>query len=96
MRYWKECATCYPVATELAQATLSLALTRGCILGPEATSLMEDIHDQTEHLDKDDNATSSVIVDFELAMSSKEESRSKALADRFDDLILFGDFTENV
>jgi hypothetical protein len=93
MRYWKQCAICFPVAIELAQATLSLALSKGRITGLEASTLMEGIREQAKHHDMTEIITVSIIIDFELAMSSKNDSRCHVLARRFNELIMFDELT---
>jgi hypothetical protein len=93
MRYWKECAICFPAAIELAQATLTLALSRGRMTGQEASTFIESILEQTKHHDMTEISTVSAIIDFELAMSSKVDIRSNALAKRFNELVMFNELT---
>ena len=61
--------------------------------GQEASTLIESILEQTKHHDTTEIATVSAIIDFELAMSSKDECRSNALAKRFNELVMFNELT---
>jgi hypothetical protein len=93
MAYWKVLFVRHAVLGKIAQANLSLGMTTGKISSAEAQKLLFELQQRAKHHEMSKVATA-CIVDFERAMSAKDEWSAQDLAQKFDELAIFGELTK--
>ncbi|KAF5628904.1 conidial development fluffy [Fusarium sp. NRRL 52700] len=93
VRYWQHLYVGYPLFGDVAQAFLTMAINNGLITNREAKRLMAELKGQGEHHGLEDAGIStSLIVDFDLALTNKEEANVQAVAQKFEEVALFDEF----
>lgn len=94
VRCWQGLYICYPVFADILQAYLSIALRNGVLTTKEVEKLSMELRAKGGHHDKSMTATTSILVDFDLALTEPKEAQTHTLAERFTELSLFADLTE--
>lgn len=92
--YWKDAYVCYRVFAGIVPAHLSLALEAGAITLKEARLLREDFMAVGWHHKVADEVLTDSYVDFERAIRKEEGATMHELAQRFEELMMFEDFTQ--
>ncbi|KAF5542980.1 conidial development fluffy [Fusarium mexicanum] len=93
VRYWQHLYVGYPLFGDVAQAFLTMAINNGLITNREAKRFMAELKGQGEHHGlADAGISTSLIVDFDLAMTNKEEANVQAVAQKFEEVALFDEF----
>jgi len=88
----KEIFVRYAVIGKVAQAHMALGLAEGVITSAEAHSFLEELQRRGRY-HKLADIGASCIVDFDIAMSSKNDGRAQDLAQKVDELALFDELT---
>lgn len=96
LQFWKESYTCYSVLFLLVQGTLSLALELGAISSTEAKAMMDELRLSGRHHNAAQGVISSALLDFGGALSDPDQARADALAQRFEELVLFEELIEDI
>ena len=90
MAWIREMYVRFAVIRKVAQAYMLIGLDTGTISNEEAREFMVDLqHHGRRHNLVD--VSVSCIVEFGVAISSENEGRAESLAERFEELALFGD-----
>lgn len=93
IRYWQHLYVGYPIFGEVAQAFLTMAINNGLITNREAKRLMAEVKGQGRHHGlADAGISTSLIVDFDLAMTNRGEADVQAVAQKFEEVALFDEF----
>ncbi|RYC81304.1 hypothetical protein BFJ63_vAg15801 [Fusarium oxysporum f. sp. narcissi] len=93
IRYWQHLYVGYPIFGEVAQAFLTMAINNGLITNREAKRLMAEVKGQGRHHGlADAGISTSLIVDFDLAMTNRSEADVQAVAQKFEEVALFDEF----
>ncbi|TDZ29635.1 Nitrogen assimilation transcription factor nit-4 [Colletotrichum spinosum] len=82
----------YRIAEVISRGLLAMTLRDGDISGPEARHLLQEMKD-TDGNDAAGDIRATFMVDLDLAMTDPEAARVENLAERFEDIALFRDFT---
>ncbi|KAF5590376.1 conidial development fluffy [Fusarium pseudoanthophilum] len=90
IRYWQHLYVGYPIFGGIAQAFLTMAINNGLITNREAKRLMAEVKAQGGH--HDEGISTSLIVDFDLAMTNRDEADVQAVAQKFEEVALFDEF----
>lgn len=90
MDYWIQTVPSFPVIAEIAQGYLSLALNKSYLSAEEARRLKHTLEHASWQHEAGDNSTS-VVVDFGRALTSRDMVRAHDLAQKFDDLATIDD-----
>ncbi|KAM3490673.1 hypothetical protein MY3957_006078 [Beauveria namnaoensis] len=77
----------------IAQANLAAALDCGALSSNTANAMMQEIRAVGKHHMASDEAVIQGLLDFDLATRSLQEAQIVAMAQRFDELLLFNDLT---
>ena len=86
---------CYSVAGTITQGLLAIAVDRGAIKFQQAASYM-DMFSLNGQRKIGQKVQSGFVVDLDLALTDKDAAFAETLADKFDQLTMFSDFTEGV
>lgn len=90
IRYWQHLYVGYPIFGGIAQAFLTMAINNGLITNREAKKLMAEVKGQGGH--HGEGISTSLIVDFDLAMTNRDEADVQAVAQKFEEVALFDEF----
>ncbi|TEA14572.1 Conidial development protein fluffy [Colletotrichum sidae] len=82
----------YRIAEVISRGLLAMTLRDGDMSGPEARHLLQEMKD-TDGNDAAGDIRATFMVDLDLAMTDPEAARVENLAERFEDIALFRDFT---
>lgn len=97
VRFWQELYAGFPVFGETLKAYLSLAIRKGAMSSEEAIELVKELRQNGNGGNRGETkkhmVTTSAIVDFELAFTDPEGAQVSSIADKFDDCVLFDQFT---
>ncbi|KAH6643025.1 nitrate assimilation regulatory protein nirA [Boeremia exigua] len=94
--YWKDVYVCYRVVAGIVPAHLSLALQAGAITPKEAKALKDEFVAVGRHHKMADGVLTDAYVDFHRAIRKEEGATMHELAKRFDELMMFEDFTQEL
>lgn len=83
----------YPIFWDLVKGFLARAMKNGIMSNTAAKRVMTELMCRGTHHKTPDRATSSIIIDYDLAMTDPEAARTKAIAEQFDELALFDELT---
>jgi hypothetical protein len=83
---------CYPVFRDVAKALLSMAMQKDAIAAREAQELLQEIEQSAQHHAAANEAFTSFIFDPVFSITS--EAQVHAMADRFEEMVLFNEFIE--
>ncbi|KAM0740065.1 hypothetical protein ACQRIT_005249 [Beauveria bassiana] len=92
-QFWKDAFVCYRPFQLIAQANLAAALDCGALSSNTANAMMQEIRAVGKHHMASDEAVIQGLLDFDLATRSLQEAQIVAMAQRFDELLLFNDLT---
>lgn len=92
MTWMKEIFLRYAAIGKAVEAQMTIGLKEGSIASAEARSFLDQLRQRDRHHALAD-AGLSCIVDFDVAISSKNEGRAQALAQQLDELLLFDELT---
>ncbi|KAM3465603.1 hypothetical protein MY5147_004790 [Beauveria neobassiana] len=92
-QFWKDTFVCYRPFQLIAQANLAAALDCGALSSNTANAMMQEIRAVGKHHMASDEAVVRGLLDFDLATRSLQEAQIVAMAQRFDELLLFNDLT---
>jgi hypothetical protein len=86
--YWRDLYVGYPVFLSIARGMLPLASSKGVITPEESTYLLEKMRLEGRHHEEagDRVITSSVIADFDLALTDNDASSVDAMASQLGSL----------
>jgi hypothetical protein len=93
LRTWIEMYQSYAVCWDVAKGFLSRAMRDGVMSSVEAKELMTELLRRGVHHKVPEQAMSSIVIDYDLAEGNLEVARVKVLAERFDELALYDEFT---
>ena len=79
----------YPVLAQVARASLSYAMSQGCVTSTEARHLTKQIEERLPR--RDDEISSSMIIDFHESTVASEGITADELARSYEELTMFGD-----
>jgi len=88
-RFWRETMIKYPVLAQVARASLSYAMSQGCVTSTEARHLTKQIEERLPR--RDDEISSSMIIDFHESTVASEGITADELARSYEELTMFGD-----
>ncbi len=83
----------YPILWDLMKGFLARAMKHGIMSHGEAKTIMTELERRGTHHKAPEHATSSHIIDYDLAMTDRGAARTRAFAEQFDELALFDEFT---
>ncbi|KAF4340440.1 conidial development fluffy [Fusarium beomiforme] len=83
----------YPIFLDIAKAFLAMALQRKAVSGNEASNLLAYIRQHGAHHADLSEVVSNTLVDADLASTAPDKAAAHALAELFEDLSLFDQFT---
>ncbi|EXL70934.1 hypothetical protein FOPG_13303 [Fusarium oxysporum f. sp. conglutinans race 2 54008] len=92
VRCWQNLYFCYPVFRDVAKAFLSMAMQKDAIAAREAQELLQEIEQSAQHHAAANEAFTSFIFDPVFSITS--EAQVHAMADRFEEMVLFNEFIE--
>ncbi|VTT73837.1 unnamed protein product [Fusarium fujikuroi] len=93
IRYWQHLYISYPIFREIAQAFLTMAMNNGLITNREAKGLMAEVKEQGRHHELSHvGISTTLIVDFDLAMTNRGKADVQAVAQKFEEVALFDEF----
>ncbi|SCV35422.1 uncharacterized protein FFFS_04730 [Fusarium fujikuroi] len=93
IRYWQHLYIGYPIFGEIAQAFLTMAMNNGLITNREAKGLMAEVKEQGRHHELSHvGISTTLIVDFDLAMTNRGKADVQAVAQKFEEVALFDEF----
>jgi len=92
--YWKDVYVCYRVFAGIVPAHLSTALQAGAITAKEARLLNQEFLAVGRHYRVADEVLTDSYVDFSRAIRKEGGAKMDELADKFEELMLFEDFTQ--
>ncbi|SCN82036.1 uncharacterized protein FFE2_04914 [Fusarium fujikuroi] len=91
--YWQHLYIGYPIFGEIAQAFLTMAMNNGLITNREAKGLMAEVKEQGRHHELSHvGISTTLIVDFDLAMTNRGKADVQAVAQKFEEVALFDEF----
>ncbi|KAF4965674.1 hypothetical protein FSARC_6569 [Fusarium sarcochroum] len=93
IRYWQHLYIGYPIFGDIAQAFLTMAINNGLLSNREAKQLMVEVSGQGRHHELSHlGISTSLIVDYDLAMTNRDEAGVQAVAQKFEEVALFDEF----
>ncbi|PCD28602.1 hypothetical protein AU210_011161 [Fusarium oxysporum f. sp. radicis-cucumerinum] len=92
VRCWQNLYFCYPVFRDVAKAFLSMAMQKEAIAARETQELLQEIEQSAQHHAAANEAFTSFIFDPVFSITS--EAQVHAMADRFEEMVLFNEFIE--
>ncbi|KAM0549925.1 hypothetical protein ACHAPJ_009172 [Fusarium lateritium] len=93
IRYWQHLYIGYPIFGDIAQAFLTMAINNGLLSNREAKKLMAEVSGQGQHHELSQvGISTTLIVDYDLAMTNRDEAAVKAVAQKFEEVALFDEF----
>ncbi|KAJ0131397.1 hypothetical protein HZ326_25514 [Fusarium oxysporum f. sp. albedinis] len=92
VRCWQDLYFCYPVFRDVAKAFLSMAMQKDAIAARETQELLQEIEQSAQHHAAANEAFTSFIFDPVFSITS--EAQVHAMADRFEEMVLFNEFIE--
>ena len=91
--FWHDLYTSYPLHRSLIRGLLAMALRERVISTLETHILEERVQRRGRHHEKLDDVLAAFTVDFNLALTKPEEADGTSLAQRFEELAVFSEFT---
>ncbi|CAO2658120.1 Nn.00g073800.m01.CDS01 [Neocucurbitaria sp. VM-36] len=91
--YWKDVYVQHRVFQAVVPAHLSLALQNGAITAQEAKSMMVEFQGYGEHHKAAEGVLTDSVLDFQAAIENRGDARVDQLAEKFDELVMFDEFT---
>ncbi|KAL7948832.1 hypothetical protein V8C42DRAFT_230442 [Trichoderma barbatum] len=87
-RYWQHLYVGYPIFGDIARAFLAMAIQCEMISKAEGKTLMRQLEQHGLHHKVQEMMTSSIIVDYDLALRSRAAAQARSIAQMFDELAL--------
>ena len=86
----------YRVIGSMLQANLVLGLEAGTVTSAEARLMMDELHKYGKHHTVSEEDVTSCLLDFKQAMNNSrtENATVSVIAQRFEELLIFDEFTE--
>ncbi|EWY84386.1 hypothetical protein FOYG_11846 [Fusarium oxysporum NRRL 32931] len=92
VRCWQDLYFCYPVFRDVTKAFLSMAMQKDAIPARETQELLQEIQQSAQQSAAANEAFTSFIFDPVFSITS--EAQVHAMADRFEEMVLFNEFIE--
>jgi len=93
IRAWLQLYLTYPIYSDIAQAFFAMAIRHGVVSSGHANEIMACFRQAGNHHERIKQPISSFITDFESVRIDSQNARINALAETFNDIVLFDEFT---
>ena len=83
----------FAVFHDVMQAFLSMAMREGVISPRDSHRFLKTLKRKGQHHEKLNEIEGTFVMDYELAVVAPDDARTHSLAQRFEELVLFSEFT---
>jgi len=93
IRAWLQLYLTYPIYSDVTQAFLAMAMRNGIVPTSHANEVMACFKQAGKHHERSEQPISTFIIDFSLAPVDPQNARIGAIAETFEDMVIFDEFT---
>src|SRR3569833_1885438 len=93
IRAWLQLYLTYPIYSDVTQAFLAMAMRNGIVPTSHANEVMACFKQAGKHHERSEQPISTFIIDFSLAPVDPQNARICAIAETFEDMVIFDEFT---